>query len=267
MFSALRKRIHLSLATVIASLALVFAMTGGAYAAKKYLITSTKQISPSVLKSLKGASGKAGPPGPAGPGGVGSAGASGPAGPAGVVGPGGVPGEKGAAGEKGEKGTKGLAGPEGSPWTAGGILPVGSTETGVWSMGPIPEVGKPGVKVAFMKTAISFPIPLVAPIENNTPECGQPGKPACAVVHIFEGTTIPSGCSGTVAGELIVDLKADSGNFCLWVRPGGFVEAKQVGSLNPESGELGVGAHGGILGTSAAFEEESSAEGTWAVTG
>ncbi|MGH2879601.1 MAG: hypothetical protein ACRDK4_08360, partial [Solirubrobacteraceae bacterium] len=48
------------------TLALVFAMTGGAYAAKKYLITNTKQISPKVLKQLKGAKGPAGPAGPEG---------------------------------------------------------------------------------------------------------------------------------------------------------------------------------------------------------
>ena len=53
MFSAIRRRIHFSPATVIATLALVFAMTGGAYAASKFLITSTKQISPKVLKSLR----------------------------------------------------------------------------------------------------------------------------------------------------------------------------------------------------------------------
>src|SRR5437763_16587897 len=60
-------------AMAVALFALFFAMGGGAYAAKHYLITSTKQISPKVLKALKG---KAGKPG--------AAGATGPAGPAGA---------------------------------------------------------------------------------------------------------------------------------------------------------------------------------------
>jgi hypothetical protein len=55
MLSRLGKRF--SYANVAVTLALVFAMTGGAYAAKKYVITSTKQISPKVLKELKGVSG------------------------------------------------------------------------------------------------------------------------------------------------------------------------------------------------------------------
>ena len=52
-------------ANIVATLALVFAMAGGAAAASHYLITSTKQISPKVLKELnkpgaKGAPGTAG---------------------------------------------------------------------------------------------------------------------------------------------------------------------------------------------------------------
>jgi hypothetical protein len=45
-------RRHLTYANVTATLALVLAMSGGAFAAKHYLIGSTSQISPSVLKSL-----------------------------------------------------------------------------------------------------------------------------------------------------------------------------------------------------------------------
>jgi hypothetical protein len=77
-------RRHLNYANVVATLALVFAMSGGALAAKHYLINSTKQIKPSVLKSLKGNSGKTGAAGPGGPAGpAGPAGPGGPAGPAG----------------------------------------------------------------------------------------------------------------------------------------------------------------------------------------
>ena len=46
--------------TIIAVLALFFALGGTAIAAHHYLITSTKQIKPSVLKKLKGKAGKNG---------------------------------------------------------------------------------------------------------------------------------------------------------------------------------------------------------------
>ena len=53
-------RKHLTYANVAATLALVFAMSGGALAAKHYLINSTKQINPKVLKKLRGAKGTTG---------------------------------------------------------------------------------------------------------------------------------------------------------------------------------------------------------------
>ena len=80
-------RRHLSYANVVATLALVFAMTGGAIAAKHYLINSTSQINPKVLKKLRGANGKAGP-----------------AGQTGQAGKEGAPGKVGAAGKDGERG-------------------------------------------------------------------------------------------------------------------------------------------------------------------
>jgi hypothetical protein len=45
-------RRHLSYANVTATLALLFAMSGGALAAKHYLVTKTNQISPKVLQSF-----------------------------------------------------------------------------------------------------------------------------------------------------------------------------------------------------------------------
>jgi len=96
----LRIRRHINITSLVAVIALVLAMSGGAYAASKFLITSTKQISPKVLKSLKGGKGAtgpaglAGPAGPAGAAGPGSAGAAGPTGGTGPQGPQGPPGKK-----------------------------------------------------------------------------------------------------------------------------------------------------------------------------
>lgn len=77
-------RRHLNYANVVATLALVFAMSGGALAAKHYLINSTKQINPKVLKKLKGNTGK-----------TGKTGTTGPQGPAGVNGTNGTNGTNG----------------------------------------------------------------------------------------------------------------------------------------------------------------------------
>lgn len=73
------------IATVVAAVALFVALAGSAAAAGHYLITSTAQIKPSVLKQLKGKAGPHGPQGQAGP--EGPAGAPGAAGPAGPGGP------------------------------------------------------------------------------------------------------------------------------------------------------------------------------------
>jgi hypothetical protein len=78
-------RNHLSYANVVATLALVFAMSGGALAATHYAINSTKQINPKVLKRLKGTAGPQGTTGKVGP--AGSTGAPGPQGTGGKEGP------------------------------------------------------------------------------------------------------------------------------------------------------------------------------------
>ena len=68
-------------ATVVALFALFFALGGTAVAAKHYLITSTRQIEPSVLRQLHGSNGARGSTGPQGlQGPQGSGGAQGPAG-------------------------------------------------------------------------------------------------------------------------------------------------------------------------------------------
>jgi len=95
-------RRRLTYANITATLALVFAMSGGAYAASKYLITSTKQISPKVLKKLKGNTGPTGPTGPAGPTGA-----------TGVTGLTGAQGKEGKEGLLGKEGKEGKVGPPG----------------------------------------------------------------------------------------------------------------------------------------------------------
>jgi hypothetical protein len=83
---------RLNYANVTATVALFFAMSGGALAAKHYLISSTKQISPKVLKALKGNEGSRGFVGA-----TGGTGATGNQGPAGKEGKEGKEGPKGSA--------------------------------------------------------------------------------------------------------------------------------------------------------------------------
>jgi hypothetical protein len=82
-----------SYANIAATLALVFSMSGGALAANHYLITSTKQLSPKVLRKLTGRAGANGAQGPQGKEGI-----PGKEGKDGGVGRPGVNGEKGELG-------------------------------------------------------------------------------------------------------------------------------------------------------------------------
>jgi hypothetical protein len=100
---------RLSYANVAATLALVFSMSGGALAAKHYLINSTGQINPKVLKKLKGTPGRIGASGATGA--IGSSGATGAPGAAGKEG---APGKEGAKGEQGSPGVSGYEVVEGN---------------------------------------------------------------------------------------------------------------------------------------------------------
>ncbi len=255
MFQALRRRIHLSPATVIATCALVFAMTGGAYAAGRYLITSTKQISPKVLKSLQGKAGARGATGPQGPAGVAGVGAPGSQGPAGAGGSKGENGAAGATGKEGAPGKEGKAGKEGSPWTVGGTLPSGKTETGVWML----RTGA-GLRGEFAQ--ISFSIPLAEPLTWGE---GKAGEPEDQVHYINpSGKEVPAintqvashpACPGTVAKP-----EATPGNLCIYAS-----EAPTEGEsgwnetiTSPADGHPGAATAGALV--------VAEGRGTWAVT-
>jgi len=226
MFSAIRTRIHLTPSTVIATLALVFAMTGGAYAASKYLITSTKQISPKVLKSLKGKAGK-----PGANGAQGLAGAAGPQGPGGAAG---AKGETGAAGGEGKAGTNGEPGNEGSPWTVNGTLPSEKTEVGTWGGVTLGSSG-------YLVTTISFPIPLKEALSST--------KVHFVTVGDVKNSTIPTGCGGSLE-----EPKAEPGNLCVFEGgPGAAFSGNHLGIDLPgpgggsEAEEPGAGTTGALL--------------------
>jgi hypothetical protein len=104
MLAAIRR--HLSYANVAATLALVLSMSGGALAASHYLVTSTKQISPNVMRSLKGRQGRRGAYGP-----TGATGTTGTTGARGITGPTGPGAEEGGVG--GGSGPTGPTGPAG----------------------------------------------------------------------------------------------------------------------------------------------------------
>jgi hypothetical protein len=117
---------HLTYANVVATLALVFAMSGGALAAKHYVINSTKQLNPKVLKALRGKNGSRG-----------AKGATGAAGLAGPIGAKGAIGSTGGAGPIGSTGATGPAGPAGPTYSAfasGTVTSLGGALTAVVSL-------------------------------------------------------------------------------------------------------------------------------------
>jgi hypothetical protein len=273
----LRKRFRY--ANIVATLALVFAMSGGAYAAGRYVITSTKQISPKVLKSLQGKPGAVGKPGAAGPAGPAGSGATGPAGPTGPAGATGSTGPQGIPGTPGtgvttaslKEGEKGCA--------AGGVevktasvpaavcngqppvsLPRGSTERGTWALSGYHPAPKLGITALF--ASITFPIPLAKALAHES-------------VHVIrekegEGETSQSPaitnheCSGTADTP-----GATTGNLCVFVSQNLLGSPNDEMSIsNPETQEEGAAATGAIVAEiGLAGEEEVAYYGTWALTG
>jgi hypothetical protein len=248
----------------VAILALVLATTGAAFAAAGLNSKQKKE----VTKIAKKFAGK--------PGTNGTNGTNGEKGPTGNTGPAGAPGESvtlAAAGSckeggtkltvggvskevcNGEKGTKGPPGPEGVCSTANCILPKGAVETGVWGGGPPPS-SPIGAGLFFIP--ISFPVPLAKSLGESQ-------------VHVFEGETIPSGCTGTVASGSVTHLGAEEGNLCVYVRADVGGNGYSGGHLavflsEEEFGVAGASTDGALLSPSV-IEAGEIGFGIWAVAG
>ncbi len=296
-FSAIRNR--MTYANVVATLALVFAMTGGAYAAGRYLITSTKQINPKVLKQLHGQAGAAGKEGAAG-----------------------APGKEGTTGKEGAAGKEGTAGSDGASGTSattesftgkahgceeGGVivksaspeavvcdgkagkngttgftetLPPGKTETGAWAFGPYNESALPGGSAANIDVPISFAIPLASSLTIRQGGCTAVGgvmPEECRVHYInaqdkevargeeFELLELaPTQCPGSAA-----EPQATRGNLCVYARAEGFIKGTGSNDIFSFANSVGASTAGAILvvhvkGEGAGVEPEGY--GSWAVT-
>ena len=281
----LKIRRRVTYANVAMTVALVFAMAGGAYAAKKYVITSRKQISPKVLRTLTGKAGTRGPAGPAGP--AGTAGSTGTAGPAGTAGP---KGENGKEGKEGKAGATGATGPQGGTGATG---PQGATgATG--ATGPTGLTGATGAtgsqgEAACSATPGGCELPAgasergqwgyfemgaakyVVPISFNIPLKGEP-KPHFIGVGEGEGEGSPAAaitsgeCTGTVT-----DPGAANGNLCVFAAglTNATIESEPLGFFNNESAvPLGAGRSGTLVNFKITVPtEESSGRGDWVVTG
>jgi Collagen triple helix repeat (20 copies) len=225
----MRKR--LSYANITATLALVFAMSGGAMAANSYLINSTKQINPKVLKKLTGKPGKNGIAGANG-----ATGATGPTGPAGSPGTAGAKGETGLKGEKGETGLKGEAG-----LSALSTLPAGDSESGVVA----PIESNPTSSRSITGT-VTFPVPMPEALAESH------------VIFLKEGVASAAHCSG--------QGHAEAGYLCIYVAREG-----DVGTTLSRNIEGGIIGGAGKLGLVAFWNvttsgDEAYAEATWTVT-
>ena len=155
---------HINYANVVATLALVFAMSGSAIAAKHYLLHSTKQISPALLKQLRGRTGKTGP--------------------------------QGTTGAQGPQGSTGAKGEPGSP--APSVLTSGHSESGDYVL--TESNAKTG---AGTSAAVSFPIPLAErlpegkfdflPPGKTSAECNGPGHAAPGFLCVYSTETSNAG--------------------------------------------------------------------------
>jgi hypothetical protein len=190
-------RRRFSYANVAATLALVFAMSGGALAANHYLINSTKQISPKVLRKLKGARG-----------------------PRGTLGPNGLAGPQGVEGLQGLRGKTGPPGEPGPGFSALSKLPTGESESG-----DIALSAQAANAAETLSTAVTFAIPLTTAIADEKVEftsiqtpgthCAEPGKAqkGYLCIYVTSITNLEAPPGGSAFDPEAKEATAGSGKF------------------------------------------------------
>ncbi len=273
MFSRLREHFG-SAGLIVAIVALVAALAGGAIAANGGGNGNGEGKATASAKAKKGPRGPKGAKGDTGP-----AGPAGPQGPAGANGKDGANGSNGANGVSvtssieskglkckeggskftsaspeptyacnGEKGAPGTPGPPGPSCNEEGecLLPPGATQTGIWA-------ASSGKNSLIVRTSISYPLRL-----SEVPEYHY------VTEEEVEQETAPPECPGVFTedeGFTFVKPEAEPGNLCLYER--------QLFNLNPP---FGPGSNfdprsGVALAFSVSSETEIAvAEGSWAVT-
>lgn len=230
--AAFRRRLGInSPGIALGVVAIVIALTGAAFAAggltasqtkqvKKIAQTEAKKIAKKGPKGDKGETGLAGPVGPKGA--QGPEGKQGPQGIEGLEGEEGPTGPEGPEGKEGPEGEEGPEGPEGKPWSAGGVLPPGATETGVWSFNGTTE------DTQGVRTAISFPIPLKKVIPAAHVHFGEAG----------ESPEFETVCPATSAAN----PKAEPGELCVYYSASEGVENATFNGIFKISELTGEGA-------------------------
>ena len=274
-------RLHERLGTagfVIAVVALIVALSGSAIAASGALTSKQKKEVQKIAQTEAKKYAKAGPQGPAGPqgqaGGKGDAGAKGDNGAPGADGQAGAAGSPGSAGQSVTSEEFGIAGKDGkcvttggtkftsasgatyscngkagSPWTAGGTLPSGSTETGTF--------GSAIAAGGFSFVPVTLSIPTEAPLEGIYVTGGKEFNES--------GTEVTAGkCPGVTDGV----PAAEPGTLCVYPgivsrdaglpgplqpdrrlpTPGTAPSGTEIGLQNTGSGE---GAVGGVFAATA----------------
>lgn len=280
MFSPLRNRFGIP--GVISVIALVFAMLGGAYAASNSGGSGKATASAKAKRGPRGPKGATGPAGPAG-----AAGAQGPAGSAGEKGADGAKGATGATGANGQSvtttaigpfgecgeqegvkltsasgnskvcdGAEGPQGAAGSPWTAGGTLPAGSTETGDWVLADqSPVVGLPGFESNY--TVISFPVPLASGLEGED------------TFYVGQSETVPAQCDNPAhaGAPSAFNPEADPGELCVFTYENVFaIDNPNVVVISADGFVTeGTSVSGAFLSKSKTTS--GFLAGSWAVTG